>query len=489
MKVKKILSAALAATVAVSAFSGCGAKKKSDGGIPEINWYIMKPIENMKSQSLVEEELNKKLEPKVGARVKFNLIDIGSWEEKINLVISSGEKYDINMVSATGSSSVMTNSRRRAYRDVTELLEKYGSAIKEKLDPRAWDACKIDGKIYLVPSQGKYVSDISYVFKKDLVEKYNFDYKSVKSLEDLEPYLEMIKQNEPNITPLCITAGVDIPSPIYEDYTGTAVSSVLFDEKADKFVDELDVMEDIYRTRYEYYNKGYISKDAFTKQDAAEAKTGRYAVMKSSGAYTEDGSKSAAFYGFPCAEVLLGRSLIGTDSFLNGSAISVTSEHPEKAMQVLNAIWEDPYLSNTAAYGVKDVDYTVVKDGNDREKSVLPNSGAEQKWCIWHNWVGPLFDQWDSTWNSREALDKMEEDNTNGKLSKSCGFMMDVSEFDTEIAAISEADDAAKTVLRIGNMDDFDEYIAKLRQKREKAGIKTLLDDINRQYSEWKSKQ
>ena len=66
---------------------------------------------------------------------------------------------------------------------------------------------------------------------------------------------------------------------------------------------------------------------------------------------------------------------------------------------------------------------------------------------------------------------------------------MDVSKFDTEIAAISEADDAAKTVLRIGNMDDFDSYMDKLRKKREKAGINTLLDDINKQYTEWKKKQ
>lgn len=280
-----------------------------------------------------------------------------------------------------------------------------------------------------------------------------------------------------------------MPSPIYEDYTGTVVSSVLFDEKADKFVDELDVMYDVYKTRYKYYNKGYISKDAFTKQDSAEGKTGKYAVLKSTGAYTEDGSKSSAFYGFPCVEVLVGKSLIGTDSFLNGNAISITSENPEKAVQVLNAVWEDPYISNTIAYGIEGVDYTVVKDGNDEEKSVLPNSGTNQKWCMWHNWVGPLFDQWDSTWNSREALKQMENDNKNGKLSKSFGFIMDVSKFDTEIAAISEADDAAKTVLRIGNMDDFDSYMDKLRKKREKAGINTLLDDINKQYTEWKKKQ
>ena len=489
MKIKKTVSALLAISVAASMISGCGKVTGDKDKNPQITWYMMKPIENMKSQPFVEDEVNKKLQDKVGAKLKFNLVDSGSWEEKMNLIISSGEKYDINMVFATGTTSIMTNARRNAYRDIGELVDKYGSAIKKKLDPRAWDACKVDGKTLLVPSQGKYVSDISYVFKKDLVEKYGFDYKSVKNLDDLEPYLETIKQNEPNITPLYITAGADMPSPIYEDYTGTVVSSVWFDEKADKFVDELDVMYDVYKTRYKYYNKGYISKDAFTKQDSAEGKTGKYAVLRSTGAYTEDGSKSSAFYGFPCVEVLVGKSLIGTDSFLNGNAISITSENPEKAVQVLNAVWEDPYISNTIAYGIEGVDYTIVKDGNDEKKSVLPNSGTNQKWCMWHNWVGPLFDQWDSTWNSREALKQMENDNKNGKLSKSFGFIMDVSKFDTEIAAISEADDAAKTVLRIGNMDDFDSYMEKLRKKREKAGINTLLDDINKQYTEWKKKQ
>ena len=44
--------------------------------------------------------------------------------------------------------------------------------------------------------------------------------------------------------------------------------------------------------------------------------------------------------------------------------ISSTSTHPEKAMQVLNLIWEDPELSNTLAYGVEGVDYVIDENGH-----------------------------------------------------------------------------------------------------------------------------
>lgn len=54
----------------------------------------------------------------------------------------------------------------------------------------------------------KLYTEIGWVFKKDLVEKYNFDYKSVQTLKDLEPYLETLKENEPGITPV-----LDIVSP------------------------------------------------------------------------------------------------------------------------------------------------------------------------------------------------------------------------------------------------------------------------------------
>ena len=81
----------------------------------------------------------------------------------------------------------------------------------------------------------------------------------------------------------------------------------------------------------------------------------------------------------------------------------------------------------------------------------------------------------------------MQEANKNGQASKSIGFLMNVSDFDAEIAAISEIDAASKVVLQVGNMEDFDTYYQDLREKHKKAGMDKVLEAVNKQYSDWKS--
>ena len=46
-----------------------------------------------------------------------------------------------------------------------------------------------------------------WVFTKEYVDKYNIPYESIHSLEDLEPWLKIIKENEPGVVPLYITKG------------------------------------------------------------------------------------------------------------------------------------------------------------------------------------------------------------------------------------------------------------------------------------------
>lgn len=44
---------------------------------------------------LVEVEINKKMEFKIGVMFKINVIDWGQWDNKFNLMIFFGEKLDI----------------------------------------------------------------------------------------------------------------------------------------------------------------------------------------------------------------------------------------------------------------------------------------------------------------------------------------------------------------------------------------------------------
>jgi putative aldouronate transport system substrate-binding protein len=486
LRLKAIMT--LLICVGTIGLSGCGTKDSKNSSDNTIHWYMRKPIETMDQQDLVEKEANKIINEKIGANLKFHFFDNASWDDKMNVLISSGEEFDI-CFTASWTNKFLNNAQRGAFIDHKALLEKYGQDIMKKSANYAWGAATINGKIFAIPGQGPYSTARSLVFKKEFVDKYKFDYKSVKSLSDLEPYLEMLKKNELSITPL-----LNVPEKVSDVYSDNSVPGLIFNEEKQEYEIAIEIKEqlDLYKLKNNYYKKGYIAKDAATITDyTSEAKTGKYAVLMNTGDYTADGSKTSATYGYPCVEAYFGNEYITNGTITSAmNAISATSKKPEKSMQLLNLIWQDPNLSNTLAYGIEGTNYTVNTSKNGSAKSVIPKSGKEQTWAIWHNWVGPLFDQWDSTWNSTERLQQMQEANKKGRVSQTLGFAFNIEPVKAEVAQISAIAKETKSVLAAGSMSDFNEYIKTTSKKYADAGIAKVKEEANKQFKEWvKSKK
>lgn len=479
-KIKKVMSCTLAAVMMAGVFGGCA---KMDDSVVEISWYMPKPIDNMSDQELVEAEANKIFMEKIGVKLKFHLIDPGSYDEKMNAIISSGESYDICFTTSF-TNDYLNNVKRNAFLNIADILNEHGQDILAKLDYRVVDALTQNGEMYAIPGQIPLTTQLSRVLKKDLVDKYNFDYKNAKTFRDLEPFLAAVKENEPGIIPILQLIGT---TPV--GYNDTSITGLRYGEKEGKFVKYYDipeVMEEL-RTRHDFYQKGYFPADATTRSKGmSEAKSGKYAVLPSTGYYTEDGSKATSTYGFPCAETYLETGVITTPGAMVAmNAIGVNSEHPVEAIKLLNLIWSDPDVSNLLAYGIEGVHY-VVDETNTEEKSVIPKTGNEQTWAIWHNYIGPLWDQWDSPWNRTEALAEMRRVNDEAEISSIFGFIFDTDPVKTEIALVSSAVQEITPILNVGAMPDFDEYMAKAKQKLTEAGIDKILDEANRQLEEWR---
>ena len=454
-----------------------------------LQWYMLKPIDNETNQEAVEKAANEIIKKAINAEVHFNFIDSASWEQKMSLMASTGAEYDL-VFSANWSNKLTTNVAAGAFLPLDELLEKNGQDIRAKNDPRAWPAVTFDGKIMAIPGQTPYAQPTSWVFKKDLLIKHGFDNTKVTGLKDLEPYLETIKKNEPGITPLLVTGNNAAVSLSLPRYTSVA-PSISYDEETGKLVQGLDQPENIdnLRTMYEFYQKGYVAKDAAIKTDyMAEAKSGRYAVLRDAGGYTADGSKSTALYGFETAETMAHQPLISTGTLTGATtAISRTSKHPERAMMLLNLIWKDPVLLNTLAYGIAGQDYQITAGEGTDNPTIVANSGAEQKWAIWHNWLGPLWDQWDSNWNTKAALQQMQETNKTAKASALLGFTFNQEPVKAEIAQLNAVAKEVNPVLFTGSMSNFDEYIEQAKKKYKDAGIDKVTAEVQRQIHEWKA--
>lgn len=448
-----------------------------------IVWYMQKPTSDMSHQSMVEEAANEIIYKELGVKLKFEFIDSGAWNEKKNVLISSGEEFDI--ISDNGTSFV-NNASKNAYVDISEYLDKYGKDILSKVDKNAWQAVTVNGKVVGIPGQSFYVPYNSFAFKADIVKKYNIDYKNIKTIEDLEPVLEIIKKNEPGIYPICALANTPIPMQFSDNEVSSTVDGIMFDIKNDKFISEIDSEWFLKRSKVtnDFYKKGYMPTDAISKTETiSEIKSGKYAVF----AGRRSAEKTSNLYGFECVEADPTYGYVSSGNILNSvNAISRTSKHPDKAIQVLNLIWKNRDLSNLLAYGIENVDYEVVSGKGTDDISVVPKSGNEVKWSIWHNWLGPLWDQWDSTWNRTESLEEMRKLNEEAEYSPILGFYPDLSEFKTECAAISSIQKEAAAVFCTGSMPNYDEYVSTVKKKYKDAGIDKVIASMQKQYDEWK---
>lgn len=454
-----------------------------------ISWYMRKPIDTMKDQEAIEAEANKTINNAVNANLNFTFIDAASWEDKMKLMSASGEEYDL-VFTANWTNPIDANVQKGAFLPLDDLLKQYGQDILAKVDERAWKAVTYNGKIMAVPSQSPFTTPQGIVFKKDLVEKYNVDYKQIKNLQDLEPYLETIKKNEPTITPLLVTKTVSAAGDFIADHTIVS-KGIRYDELANKLVFEIDIPQYVnnYRTMHDYYKKGYVAKDAGVKTDfTAEAKSGKYAIMRDSGGYSEDGSKSTALFGFPTVESLVYYPIISTSNMVGAAtAISKTSKNPEKAMELLNLVWKDKELSNTLAFGLEGKNYTVKSGAGTDDISIDAKSGAEQTWAIWHNWLGPLWDQWDSSWNSKASLELMQKNNNEAKTSSILGFLFNGEAVKSETVQVNAVYAEMLPILITGSMPDYDKFLGEMKQRLNEAGLEKIKAEAEKQLEAWKA--
>ena len=127
-KICLLLVAAMLCTLA----NGCTKKEQSD--IPTITWYMSQPEAQCRDQKLIEQEANKIIEPAVGARLHFCFFDYATFEQKMSVMISAGEEFDI-MQTSSWKNRFDQNVAKGALMDLTDLIDKYGQDIVKKQRP------------------------------------------------------------------------------------------------------------------------------------------------------------------------------------------------------------------------------------------------------------------------------------------------------------------------------------------------------------------
>lgn len=486
---KRILVAMLTLSMVVS-MTACGnseaggskdsAKNNGNGDEP----YTVTMVLNGSTQpdeERIEQKINEILEPELNANLDIVVLPWASASQQLQLMLSGDEKIDVFYTQATNAVQYMNAGQ---IVDMSELIDKYGTNIKQIYGEDIAKINQIEGFVYGVPNQIERGSIPAVFMRKDLVEKYNIDTTQIKEPKDLESVFETVKAGEPDMTMLYSINDGD--TPVTRLFRGDNLSDnnylgVLMDQtnstKLENFF-ATDWFKDTTTMLYNWYQKGYISQDAGTNTEnwRTVCKAGNlFSLFFAYHPGTPVEFESSTGYDFEIVP-FYNEPIINSSSY-NGVTFSIAqnSENPEKTMEVLDYIYGSSEIMNLLNWGEQDKDY-VIEDAdngiiNFPEGITSDNAGYNLNlgWELPNQFIAYKW-----TGSDPQLWEKMEEFNSSAKSSKAVGFLFDSSNYSSEIAALSNIVKQYSGALYSGSGDP-DELIPELLEALDDAGINEVI--------------
>ena len=415
------------------------------------------------------EHLNPYLEEKIGVNLQVDVISWGDWGNKRNVMINSGEYFDILF---TDSGTFTSDIELGAYYDIKDLVKTVTPDLYNFIPADYWEAVTVNGGIYAVPTYKDSSLSNYIVWDKAIAEKYDIDYPNIHTLNDLTEPLKKIKEGE-GIVPFPLeSSGLGMVTSLY-DGMGADVNGigVRYDDNTRTVVnvfEQEDIMEQ-FRILHKWYNEGLINADAPTLDAGPTHKAVAIAQGWPSAAKTTWGPNMGVE-----AEAVQINETIVSNSTVRGSmnAIYSGTNYPEKCLELLQLVNTDSKVRDALYYGLEGDDFEYTADGKiNRLKTDWPMAGYTQG--TFFN-ISPLADTEFNQW------DEVKELNESAKPSVLLGFTMDTTNVINEITNCREIFNKYRSELFTGSRNP-DELVPQITKEMKAAGMDKIIAEAQAQ--------
>lgn len=476
---------------------GCGKKESESATVPEntteelvtVKWCIWSDAQE--DDPIVVEEMNKILAERYNLQLELIAISPGEFDDRMKLMSSANEDYDLTFT-CNWANNFYDNVAKEAFYPLDELLNtEGGSLVKEAVPDWLLNVAEVNGELYAVPNLQQESSQNAFYIQKDLADKYGFTLESVEHPSEIEEFLQKIKENEPNLIPICATNN-NITSCAYrydagEGYdtwsAGGTEPSVLVAMDGNYVAQapfEVERFVDYYKLLNEWYKKGYIRSDiASVVDDSAECAANKYAVLCNAQAVGGAATMSSKYGKEYIMVPIDGPIVTYSEGIQTMTAVNVNSKHPEEALKLIGVFYTDKELYNMLLFGLEGVHYNKV--GENRVE-LIADSGYDRSsigWALGNQFNAMLLPgQEDSIWEDTQAYDE------SAFVSPMRGFNFDTSVVQTEMAQLASVDSEFQNGYYYA--EDFEAYCQEYYEKQKVAGIEKIVEEFQRQIDEWK---
>lgn len=438
-------------------------------------------------QQVIWDKLNEMLLEELNCTLKVNFISFADYPDKYPLLFSSGEEFDIAYTASWLNYSSL--AQRGAFMELDELWPTYAPNNYALASETAKMQAQLDGVTYCIPSLYKTYSAYGPIYRTDLVEDLGFD-KSIENFEDMEEYMDLIKENYPEMQPLSLYSMGSEVDDIYMYYNemyplSGAQNSFLWIDPSEENPQiftyyEYEKTPDFLEMMNRWNEKGFFPKSALSDTDSAKMDNGiSPLVVHNVTNYVNDAVKHPEWN---IKYTNFAKDISNLSFTQDAMVISNTSRNPERALALWDFLTTNEEAFTLFYYGIEGVSYEL--NENDEVNMLDPdNYNVSSMWAVRNsdfikNAVGTPED-YDTMVTEWDAYI------TDGQMSqKYRSFVPNTDAIETEYSACLNVHQQYWWPLELG-YTDAETGLEEYKSMMEAAGIEKVREELQRQLDEY----
>lgn len=459
------------------------------------------------ARKAVQDAMNAKMIPEYHIEVELLPLQYADYQSTIQLMLSGGDALDIIPVFYAYASSWISMG---GIYDMSKLMDtEDGQKIVTALGKENAYVGSMNGVLYGFPANKESVELGGLFMRADICDELGITEEyGLKANQDeytgqyydwsvAGDIFAKVKAAHPEMTPLYLYNSSQMAR--FEFFDELVDNFGVLDWEADHNTTtvvnkyETDTYKRSVTRLAEWYDKGYIYKDAATDTQgtATMMKAGNtfsYATAIKPGFLAEaqaaNGTNGYVMYFGNHKEGGISTTNV---SFFN-TGIASNSADPEMAFKFVSALYSDSELMNLWQNGIKDVNYKVQEDGTayfvDGEDGSNYKYHQNTGWFMGNQFISYV---WNDGTKSADYWTKLQKHNDWAEYTKAFGFMWDSTNYSTEITALNNALNTYRSALETGSVGaaNVESTLSKLNDALYAAGLKDVMEAKQKQLDDF----
>ena len=440
---------------------------------------------------VILDEVEKRSRKKLNIKLDFKFFS-GNSTNNLKKIVDSGQPCDgFVMTSWMNIGHLLSLYENDLILDLTELFPVYAPDYYSKFNQNDLALMKVDNKLLAIPNRYFFSYRRCAIIRDDLCRKYNI--KKINTYAELEEFLDLIKQNEPDFIPLSTannTLGLFAESFGYVIFNYQLSLVYKYNDPEMKLLawEQTPEYQESIRIINRWINKGFYVKDIFfAKPQKNLISSGNWAcfinfqgMVEQFNRWISETEKDFRYLEFPLYPNQKSMRITPSN---NSLVISKNSKNPERVLMFFDWLNKDRKNYDLFHYGIKSRHYVLKGD-----QFTIPDDVSLAKSY--------------SSWNGRRVFMNIEMErthisNSNTYVQQVMDFMLEKSVYSPHTgfyAKYGEVDgivnirkmDFNKIEWEMGRGKYSEERIDEYIKRHKELGVDKIIAVVQSQLDEWR---